>query len=360
MFWSKPTVLDDRARRVEPLKLNAKAYRDDPDLSSTVGRIHESIWNTGRIFSMRRTLPILVAIVGIFVVSLLARQYLVALPPWAPSIMVWITVFTMMRIVMVLSRRKHAKRIVESVLRIGRCPACGYDLRAAAPESDGACVCPECGAAWKQERIGHAPVARVDLPVRPDMPGDTPSIWRRYLRFIRRTPTIVDDRDRSVARVGLDLPGLEEQIGAEHAQTVRRAVASATALRRFGCALPVAFIGLAVVTGAVAMFIRSSMGMAAALPLLFAGWMVIVYTAICWRMLTGRLATASVPMVKTLRRAGICPSCAAYLAMLPADADGCTPCARCGSAWKLTAAAAHPPLAPSDSDQDSMRKTTRV
>lgn len=38
---------------------------------------------------------------------------------------------------------------VDSVLRLGRCPACTYDIGGLRVESDGCTVCPECGAAWR-------------------------------------------------------------------------------------------------------------------------------------------------------------------------------------------------------------------
>jgi len=35
------------------------------------------------------------------------------------------------------------------LINVGRCPSCGYELRALPPADDGCTVCPECGAAWR-------------------------------------------------------------------------------------------------------------------------------------------------------------------------------------------------------------------
>jgi hypothetical protein len=40
----------------------------------------------------------------------------------------------------------------------GLCAACGYDLRGQEPEEDGCRVCPECGAAWREEVAGAGPI----------------------------------------------------------------------------------------------------------------------------------------------------------------------------------------------------------
>ncbi len=51
-------------------------------------------------------------------------------------------------------RRRRFRRLVEVYLSTGRCASCGYMLAGLAMEGDGCVVCPECGAAWRAERIG--------------------------------------------------------------------------------------------------------------------------------------------------------------------------------------------------------------
>lgn len=52
-----------------------------------------------------------------------------------------------------LERRFQAERYRDAYIRIGLCPSCGFDVSAAPVESDGCHVCPECGAAWRVERV---------------------------------------------------------------------------------------------------------------------------------------------------------------------------------------------------------------
>lgn len=54
----------------------------------------------------------------------------------------------------------HAKwfnlewHVVPRMLQHRRCPACSYSLRVLTPEPDNCIQCPECGAAWKADRVG--------------------------------------------------------------------------------------------------------------------------------------------------------------------------------------------------------------
>jgi hypothetical protein len=47
--------------------------------------------------------------------------------------------------------------IAPNMLRKRRCPACAYSLSGLTPEPDNCIQCPECGAAWKAERVGKPP-----------------------------------------------------------------------------------------------------------------------------------------------------------------------------------------------------------
>ncbi|MBT8485216.1 MAG: hypothetical protein EX267_12730 [Acidimicrobiia bacterium] len=50
-------------------------------------------------------------------------------------------------------RRRRFRRITDVYLAAGRCPSCTYELAGLTPENDACLVCPECGAAWRSERI---------------------------------------------------------------------------------------------------------------------------------------------------------------------------------------------------------------
>ena len=72
---------------------------------------------------------------GAFIIS----RLLPLTPLWALPMMIWF-----------VSSQVRFKRVCRVMLKHGRCPHCGYDLRnLPADETDGATVCPECGCAWK-------------------------------------------------------------------------------------------------------------------------------------------------------------------------------------------------------------------
>jgi hypothetical protein len=45
-------------------------------------------------------------------------------------------------------------KIASIYLQRGCCPSCGYILKGLNPETDSCVLCPECNAAWKNERLG--------------------------------------------------------------------------------------------------------------------------------------------------------------------------------------------------------------
>ncbi len=51
-------------------------------------------------------------------------------------------------------RIKHASRIHDIYLTMGRCGSCGYALADLHPTDDGFLNCPECNASWRVDRVG--------------------------------------------------------------------------------------------------------------------------------------------------------------------------------------------------------------
>lgn len=86
------------------------------------------------------------------------------LPPWglvgiAPVFMGMIFAFVALSSVMMgrgLGAGVHL--IVTALLRMGRCAACGYPIDAIPADGDGKLRCPECGAGWRDDRIGREAV----------------------------------------------------------------------------------------------------------------------------------------------------------------------------------------------------------
>jgi hypothetical protein len=53
-------------------------------------------------------------------------------------------------------RRRRFRRLAGDFLAEARCPACRPALQGLAPHDDGCIVCPECGAAWRRDRLEAA------------------------------------------------------------------------------------------------------------------------------------------------------------------------------------------------------------
>jgi hypothetical protein len=61
----------------------------------------------------------------------------------------------MLGITWITIRRLRFGKVMAAMLKYGRCPHCGYDLKnLPVDERDGATVCPECGCAWRMSDEG--------------------------------------------------------------------------------------------------------------------------------------------------------------------------------------------------------------
>lgn len=69
-----------------------------------------------------------------------------------------------------LNRLLRRRALADAILRAGHCASCGSPMRLVPPMTDGCAACPECGAAWRAERLlpGADPVARIG-----------PELWER-------------------------------------------------------------------------------------------------------------------------------------------------------------------------------------
>ena len=57
---------------------------------------------------------------------------------------------------------RSAEQGCDALLQAGLCPHCVYEIAGIPPEYDGCVVCPECSAAWTDQRV--APDAERDDP----------------------------------------------------------------------------------------------------------------------------------------------------------------------------------------------------
>lgn len=349
MLWSRPTVPDDRGRRVELFTPSKGSASEDPELFVTVARVYES---ASLMHERVRLVHVAYLVVGFAVIVLVAvfAQRLTWLPPGVTGALVAFTWIGLAALVAMQSRHRYSNRTAESILRIGRCPSCGYRLAGTPLDDDGLIVCPECAGAWSHARVGTSAVNAADIPIRADTPGDmAPVSWPLKMAWTR-LPTIVDDRDRSMSIADPRLPTLEATVGTVRAADVRRVMSERLGLRKqgWGCVLVVGMLILVSPTVFALTRIGFPMGrVVLGLSLMF--WLLGTVRMV-YRLAKGKSRLLAKPMLRILLEHRVCPACAADLSGSVPESDGCVVCGSCRAAWQLQ----------TPRDQDSMRKTTRV
>jgi len=333
MEWLKAKAVDDRGREFEPLKASVGLVREDPELGAVMARVNESIWRSGGPVRLAALIPILAGLLMAIVAPALIRY--AGLPPWASGLVMLPVIVPIVLVTMRAARRRHAGRIVESVLRIGRCPGCGYRLENLAEEEDGAVVCPECAAAWKKARVLFATLPAEEVLRPSHSSSDMPPVGQAWLRGWTRMPTIVDDRDRSVPLVHLSLKTVDPSVNPVRVQAARALLLKHSLVDRIGCAG--VLVAFAVFYGVSQLWSLSARGTGwfHLVGLLAVVLLVPVWVMGAWRIWSGRTWVGQKTALNILKETWICPSCAGNLALQKADADGCVVCPKCFAAWKL-------------------------
>jgi hypothetical protein len=201
-----------------------------------------------------------------------------------------------------------------------RCGACAYNLHETAPEQDGCVVCPECGAAWHQDRFTLAVRdAAADSYVAKVVAWPMPY---RYTLDDRGVPTKESTRWPTRWFRKESAPnGVSEDLRQCHQQCwTRSAIIGAYA---------------AVATWVVSMSItlillgRSYVEVVALSCILVFVVAVLVLKVVSQIVLGRRMRRA------VIDRFGVCLACGDALpADVPPTFDGCVACRACGRAWK--------------------------
>lgn len=330
-------ITDDLGKTVPMIGGRSAFDSSDAELTVLVQRVTESFVVER---SYRRDFYLVVATAAAFVLG--------AFTAAATKVNIWyvMTPLILAQVVVSLFMQRaihvnHAQRLVTSLLFAGRCPSCGYDLRAQSGDPAGICTCPECSAAWRYARIGKAAVRPSDLPARAETSGDTPPMIANAVRWLRRPGSMVDARQRVVPITHTDLAGLERWMTPDAVSSIRHELLRQTRSMRFAC-------GGAVLLGCVLFLLPHIAGSASAASgitwhyvLWFVSGSFMSVTALIWayRFWTGRTGTSVRTVASTLLTQSICPSCLTNLAAVPPLDDGSTLCPSCGAAWIVPAGA---------------------
>lgn len=150
-------MVDDRGHEVEVLRrggFEPWPIKEDPRILLLIRRVNIAAGGEKQI---RQTLLVvgaaLLSMVIFFVGMGLARVYARGTPMWIAPVCGIVVVQGIAIGLTRGSRRWTEPRIVSEVLKEGLCPSCGYNLHGIPVAEDGCVVCPECGSAWKGERI---------------------------------------------------------------------------------------------------------------------------------------------------------------------------------------------------------------
>ncbi len=334
------TTTDDRGTPVKigPGRwLHAVETGDgDPQLLALVLGINQQL----QLASLnRRTVIIFVLmIVGA------ATAHGVILATVAPKMPMWILPVSLgvgMSVWFSLRARWGLKRLGPNVrltmLNEGRCPSCSHQIHACPVQEDGCVVCPECGAAWRNEAIGTHRVSRASRPT----PTPTHSVWHQAM-FAK---SVMDGGGRIVPMVDPMLRRLPHQraesLGVARIRSVRKRVSRHGRKGRLLLVGMVGLSGMVILLGAINKF--------ASLPAPgSAGWRVyvaplglvlLVLTVgwACWMLARGPFGTPRERIAMDLTEEGVCPGCAADLGQSGErmQETGNVQCRECGSEWKV-------------------------
>ncbi len=275
----------------------------------------------------------------------LLQSLVEGIPDWATYGVVIVAAMVYIRLLTAFNLRRARERAARTILAEGRCPCCLYKLVEVVPQEDGAVQCPECGAAWLASRVGSLR----STGGANERAATRPRPWALRLTGAGHYPITEDAHQRLVRLVDVRLTSLTRALGPQRGREVwKRAKKKyrtlAICFSAFTCLINIpAFLFLTCMptarfaSGITLSLVRvGTMGIGVLFALIMLG--------MCWRSLTGRWQFSARAVACTLVQEGVCASCAASIAELSPQADGCVTCAACGAAWKRPGAA--PPGVP--------------
>ncbi len=328
-MWLKPIpVLDDRGRGVHLFELRQAAVtsKSDPVLYDVAWRVSVMAQQQAH---KNITIGYAVRFGSVFIlVSAVALSIagLTWVPGWMKSLPIPIGLIIGMTWVSRWHRSNNAQRVVNAMLAYGRCASCGYALAGMEVDPEGVIQCPECGSAWKAERV--------KLPSRGEPAGAgqgpiktvSPRSWF-FGNGMFRAPTVVDSAGIPLPLISRDRLRDEKLVSSD----VLREVRSATRGQAWG------WVGLLVLVVPYLAYIAFgplsrygvTRGASSTMNILSWVWLPLPVMMLClhaWNALKGRGQGTAQKVADLLVKNGTCPVCGVRLS------GGNTRC-DCGAQW---------------------------
>jgi len=260
-----------------------------------------------------------------FVVGLLGVQFVFSSQPrWVHMLVIMVLAMAFGSAATRARRKWAAPSLAQLLIEEGLCPSCGYNFFGLSADAEGFLQCPECGAAWRAERVrrveAFAPSTRmVDANTVVGLAGGS--------------RVMSDDRG---SRRPVVHPRLRKEIAAATVDADRARLRAARAeigrggrLVRWLTAAVVASPGVAFVylllslrvTAPVSMIVTSSISAC-------------FFVCLAVGVLYGNFLYTPGAVRRGMLGQGLCPSCAASVEGCEAEADGCAVCPGCLAAWR--------------------------
>ena len=277
------------------------------------------------LFELLLGVSILVAFVGPFI-------FFGFIGPWALLGVLVATPAAMNYFTRETGERRFRRELAASYVAEGICASCAYSLKGLPDEPDGCVTCPECGAAWRAERI-VAPTWDDDGPTLPRGPV-APARWLRWEESAAsRTTGDAQGRLVPIADVRLALwePERRAEIGPERLAALRRK------LWRMGLTwramvLIASLIPLSAVASFAIMWIRGTMR-PGTLELAAMALATIIGAMVLLAGLLGSRFASVERVAREIAREGLCPTCGESLPNGRAIGNERIVCLACAATW---------------------------
>ncbi len=329
---------DDRGAAIALLRISdIKRAAEGPDKrrAALAKRLRDAI----KVESRRITWLRLAAGVGGVLVVISVMGVLASTWRWAAnfnSVIFWVGVIALSLGMRLMVRRQVARQVAATAVAEGICGGCAYTLEGVPVEPDGCLVCPECGAAWRRERITRPhweSAASTELY--------EPAWWRRILFSMPRSRDLLaaDDRGRFVRVLDSWLqllpPARRAEWGPERLRDVRARTRRVGRIWRWVLAGPVGLVGAMLAAGAMTVLVnaRRLTSDDIALAGVLTG-LAIMLGLLVMAIIRSNGHSPPRKVAPVLTRLGLCASCGNSIAGVAPDSDGLATCGECGASWR--------------------------